>query len=553
MKTWIVCASALMLAAACSSSKEANAALEAMNLADGSSGLVHYASKSGFGDKITLKDVVVGPGQGEGLKAKSMVLDGLDVTADGKPLVTSITLNGITPEQAVPGLTFDLKSISITNASQPVAQFMASAFTKEGPGTPPPFEQWQFGKVSVNGLKVAGDLAAMGAGAGSFNVTLDEISASNLKDMIVGGAKFAGLKGDFNVPAEAGLGIPLVGKFDFGAGDIKNIRGGIFQTAFQAGFDSAMNPAAAQTLGADVMKAMTSPIDPGYDTLTWTPILIEVSGAKLTTSRIEQRVTRNGEGIATAVQSPRATLAFTADAAGGQVGQMAGVFMNMVGYPTVELYGSGDATFDPATDTTRYTNYNFGLTDGFDLQMKGGFQGVSKAVASLVSSLMSMGSTLSPITPPEVPAVPGEPTAPAEPSTPAEPPAPTPTMPDLSGLAELKVVDLDLTLTDKSIVQKIFNLAPMMGAPDPAAMRNDIVTMLAGMGPDLAQAGIDPTLSNELMAAVADFVKQPGTLHIVLRPPAPVAVAAPGALLTKQSLGFTATHTPGAPAPAAPN
>jgi hypothetical protein len=48
--------------------------------------------------------------------------------------------------------------------------------------------------------------------------------------------------------------------------------------------------------------------------------------------------------------------------------------LSMVGYPssTVEFYGEGEATFDPGTDTTRSTNYNFGLTDSFDIKATGG-------------------------------------------------------------------------------------------------------------------------------------------------------------------------------------
>lgn len=549
MKKWILCASALAMASACSVSKDATAALEAMSLSEGqSSSLVHYASKSGSGDKVTLKDVVLGPGQGNGLKAQSMILDGLDVTADGKPIVTSITLKNLTPETAVPGLTFNLANVSLSNANPVVAQFIASAFTKEGPGEPPPFEQWGFGKISINGLDVKGDLAAMGAGGGSFTVQMAEFSASDLKETVIGAGKLSGLKGDFNIPAEAGPGFPIVGKFDFGNGDIKGIRGGMFAEAAMAGFASGMSGGADQAAvaqaQADAFSKMTSPIDPGYDNLTWTPMNFEASGAKLTVSKIEQKVTRNGEGVATAASSPRTSIAFTADAAGGQVGQMAGMFMNMVGYPTIELYGESDATFDPATDTTRYTKYNFGLTDGFDLQMNGGLQGLKDALVSLLSSISAMDTALSA---PE----PVDPTAPADPNAPT--PTPAPAGPDMSGLEKLKVVDMDITLTDKSLVSKLFALAPMMGAADPEAMKTDIVNMLSAMGADLTAAGIDASISNELMAAVSSFVKQPGTLRITMKPAAPTQLIGSAAPITKQSLGFSATHTPAPAAPAAPN
>src|ERR1700754_452194 len=53
MKNWIACAAALALLATCGSSKEATAAMAAMQITDGKSGTVHFASKSGSGDKIT--------------------------------------------------------------------------------------------------------------------------------------------------------------------------------------------------------------------------------------------------------------------------------------------------------------------------------------------------------------------------------------------------------------------------------------------------------------------------------------------------------------------
>lgn len=514
MKTWILCASALALVAACGSSKEATQALEAMNVGDGKTGIVQFASKSGSGDKMTLNDVVLGAETGNGLKAKTMVLDGLDVTSDGKPMVATITLTDITPAEAVPGLTFGLKQVTITDASEPLALYLAGAFKEGGPGDPPPFEQWSFGKLSINGLDVKGDLAAMGAGGGSFSVTMDELSASSLKDTIFQAAKFANLKGDFDIPAEAGAGFPIVGKFDFGVADIKGVRGGIFADAIAAGYAgaAAADPAAIQQAQVDTLAKMTSPIDPGYDSLTWTPMLIEASGAKLTISKLEQTVTRDANDVATKVSSPRSTLAFTADAAGGQLGQMAGMGLNMVGYPTVELYAEADASFDPATDTTRYENYSFGLTDGFDLQMKGGLQGVKEALVSLMSSLSAMDATAG--------------------------------APDMSGLASLKVVDLDVTLTDRSLVEKLLALAPMMGAPDAETMRTDIVNMISALGPDLSSAGLDATVANELTAAVAEFVKKPGVLKIVMKPAAPVALAAPDATLTKETLGFSATYSP---------
>jgi hypothetical protein len=167
------------------------------------------------------------------------------------------------------------------------------------------------------------------------------------------------------------------------------------------------------------------------------------------------------------------------------------------------------------------------MTDGFDLKMTGGFQGVLKALTTLVSGLSAMETQM---------------------LTQSSPDAKTPE-PDMSGLEALKIVDFDLTLTDKSLVGHLLGL----GGGDPEQLRNDIVNQIRSMGADFTKAGVDKAVSDEFTTAVAAFVKQPGALNIKLKPAQPVAIAAKDARLTKETLGFSATATPGpATAPAAP-
>ena len=65
----------------------------------------------------------------------------------------------------------------------------------------------------------------------------------------------------------------------------------------------------------------------------------------------------------------------------------------------------------------------------------------------------------------------------------------------------------------------------------------------------LSDAGIDPLIAAEATTAISGFLREPGTLRIQLKPKAPV-----GAMTfmlsppTKESLGFSATFTPSAPA-----
>lgn len=537
MKTWFAGASALLLISACSASKEATAALEGMGLGTPtSSPMVKYESKSGSGDDITLKNVTLGP-ENDQLKAASVTFGGLDMPAGGKPTFVSVELKDITMAKPIPGAKFNLKTIKVDGLNQVTGEYAATFFKGGEPGEPPPFEQLAFSKISLNGLTFAAD--GVEGTPGKYNVALGELSLSNLKDKIFGGAHMSGFKGDFDVPGEVAGGIPVKGTFDLGTADVKNIRGDIYEKAIA----SSMSAAAGGPAG-DPMAGLTSPLEAGYDEFTWTGMNVDASGAKLAMSKVEQKLTRNAQGVVTKVTMPKATLSLTGDSAGGMLGSQLIAGLSAVGYPSksIELYGGGDSTYDPATDLTRYENFSFGLTDGLDVKLNGGFMGLTQAL----NALFAASSTIPGATPGSDPF--------SDPQNPQAPPAPP--APDLSAL---KLVDLDLTLTDKSLVNFMLGLgsnAMFGGSGDKEALRADIVNQVTAMAAG-GLPGVDKAVANEFSAAVAGFVKQPGTLNIKLKPAAPLALAdekAAGTAQTKQTLGFSATFTPspGAPAPAAP-
>jgi hypothetical protein len=535
MRNWIASAAALLMTVACSASPGATAALEAMNLETGtSSPFIQYTDKSGSGDTITLKNVTIGSG-GEGLNATALVLGGLAMTEAQKPVLKSIALNGITVAGMPAGIGFNLDSVAIDGLNPLTGEFIASAFTDAGPGAPPAFEQWGFSKVSVNGLKFNGDLEAMGAGAGKFSVALKELSFSNLKDTIFGSAKFDGLKGDFDIPDEMTGGAGQVtGKFDFGTMDINTIRAGIFVEMFEAAFNAAMSdPSALDTLEADFMASLSSPLEGGFDEFKWTGMSAEAAGAKLSVSPTGMKIGRNAENVAISASSPRTTITLTADSAGGVLGQAIAGGLGAVGYPstTIELYGESEATFDPATDTTRYVKNTLGVTDMVDVQMTGAVQGLTRFMASLMGLMTSFEDSFT--------ATLEDPFAPPGQST-----LGSSNEPDMSGLAALKIVELDLTITDKKLVDFALGAAGTAGMGDPATLRADVVSMLQGMGADLSEAGVDPAVANELTAALAEFVKRPGALNIKLKPAAPLSMETLESTVTKQQLGFSATYTP---------
>jgi hypothetical protein len=121
--------------------------------------------------------------------------------------------------------------------------------------------------------------------------------------------------------------------------------------------------------------------------------------------------------------------------------------------------------------------------------------------------------------------------------------------PNLDFVSLLKLVDFDVTITDKAVVGM---MTAMTGQTEEAA-RADLANQILASTQDLVTgANAEPALANEFTSALAAFVKQPGSLNIRMKPAAPVALGgADAAPLTKQSLGFSATYTPSPAAPAA--
>jgi hypothetical protein len=327
---------------------------------------------------------------------------------------------------------------------------------------------------------------------------------------------------------------PIAGKFDFGTMDIKTIRAGMFAEIFETAFNAAMtDPAALETLDAQLMAGLSSPLEGGFDELTWSGMSAEAAGAKLIVSPTSMKIGRNAEQVATSITTPRTTITLAANSAGGPIGAELAGALGAIGYPstTIELYGQSSATFDPATDTTRYDDYSLGVTDMVDIKMTGAVRGLTKFMAGMMTMMSSLEQSLT--------ATIEDPFAPPGQATPA--PA---VEPDMSALNELKLVDLDLTITDKKLVDFALGAAGTAGMGEPATLRNDMVNMLQGLAADLTSAGLDQAVASELTTALAEFVKRPGALNIKLKPAEPISADSPESAFTKQGLGFSASFTP---------
>ena len=117
------------------------------------------------------------------------------------------------------------------------------------------------------------------------------------------------------------------------------------------------------------------------------------------------------------------------------------------------------------------------------------------------------------------------------------------------GLIGLQVTDLDISITDKQLVGLILNQTSSSSGQSVEEFRADLMNMVKGSSVFMTDAGIDAELANEATTAIGAFLGQPGTLRIQIKPKSPVgAMSLVLSPPTKESLGFSATFTPLAPA-----
>ena len=597
MKLGLAFASVLALSTAACASGTAIEALNAMQILENNpSDGISYASRSGSGGNLTLKNVTFKSampdmamaleGGGEDAapaapaapkasevvaQAETVTFTGLDMKA-GKPVFTGMVVNGITPAGMGidPGMTMRIGSIGIEGLNAATGAYIAGAFTKEGPGEAPPFDQWAFAKASIKGFTIAGDIPAdesddgTAGTPGSVKLELGEFSISNVKDKLIGLTRVAGIKGDINVPGD----FPIAGTFDFGTLDLTNIRGGLYADAFGAGVASAM-PNAPPTDWSKVFSGFTSPLEYGLDGIKWSGMSANFSGLKLDGTPASYTATRNADGVVVATAVPRSAFKLTADSQGGSLGAMGLMVMAMAGYPTnvVEVYTQGDASFDPQKDLTRYTNYNVGITDVVDIKVEGGLLGLKQALPTLLTGMMTVAEATSSVASKAVEegeeAAEGEDDADADEDADADaedsdadgnpldsipPEAQGAVMQMVMGLIGLQVTDLDISITDKQLVKFILAQTASSSGQSVEAYRQDLVSMVQGSSVFMTDAGIDEALANEATAAIAGFLREPGTLRIQIKPKTPVgAMTFMMSPPTKESLGFSATFTPAVP------
>lgn len=615
MKLKIALASAsLLVLSACGTSQDALQALQSMQIMeDGkpgasaqldaqSSSFISYEKLSGSGNDVTLHGVsfkapagvaammegetappplAVTPGDAQPpspqaapskpvpneptviAKAETMKLNGLTMK-NGKPLARDIVVSGVTPAFPMDGATLRVGALGFEGMNEATGQFIAGAFTKEGPGAPPAFADWAFKKASIGGVTFSTTIEQDEGEDGKVNAQLGELSFSNLENQTLGLTRFSGLKGDLDIPGA----MPVKGTFDLGTFDIEKFRLGMYVKLFEAGMKSAEEGAEKPDF-SKLLEDYTSPLETTFDAARWTGALVDVSGVKFVASPYSTTVTRNADGVATAVNTPRWTMTLSADSSGGALGAMSLMMLAMGGYPanSIELYSEGAATFDPVKDLTHWDNYNFGVSDLVDIKASGGIIGLKQAMPSLVQGFVgimeavetSANTAADDADDSDANDADGDDGDDADEGDDADseddaPPSPGAMMdnPDMMqsamqlgfALMSLQVTDLDVSLTDKKLVDLILTQVASESGKSAATLRTDLAAQLQGAGELMSGAGIDPAIANELTTALSGFMSAPGTLHIQLKPKNPIGAMTFMMSPTKESLGFSATFTP---------
>lgn len=485
---------------------EADAALSAMMLANSGDGVVVYGNKSVDGAKATFTDVTIAGEEADGIKAGTLVFDGLDMV-EGKASFSKMSLNDIAIESPdMEDGTVTVGKIEVLNPTPELAAWLASSL---GQAEAAPFPA--AGQIGFDAWTVSGVAAAFDDADASGTFSIDKFEVRNLKDEKAALATLSDVKFDV-IDEDSGTPVTM----SLGSLSMSGLDLAFIQTIQQnMGDEEAM----AQAL---MSKVYEKPMDPGYNRLTLDNFSLDAAGASFKMPSLDASVERNSAGQPTGYVTKPFTMTLDADADGGEAGAGLAQAMSMIGYEKMELKGAGKSAYDPEKDIITFAakdNY-FELVDGAKFSFGGKLAGYAaysqEAAQAFDFEALAEGAEPDPMA--------------------------------LQGaLGELELFNFELQIKDDSLVDRIFNAVAAQSGEDPAQMRQQ-ASMMMGMAPMMAQgSGVDMELVTELATAVSSFITDPKTLTIKVDPQQPLSVAALEEMedpsqLTKSYLGFSASN-----------
>ncbi len=470
--------------------------LAALKLDGESNEFISFADSSTAKGGAVFKDVSIKPKDenGKALIAKTMTFDGLNMTDEG-PSFDRLVLSDMSLVDEEEGVNLAIGDISIVEPNAAASQFFASLIQGEEPEDVAPFSEWAFDRLSLSDLTLS---ATPKEEDGSISATIGELSMSSLAEAVAGNTLFSDIKIDFDIQDGD---MPMKGNLNLDKLSLANMQASFFDTLAEASSD----PEAIAGLNEKLMADYTSPIDQGYDQGVVEGLSFDVSGLSFSMPRSATKVVRDKNGVATQIVSPKTEFKLSADAEGGQIGAQLAQALAMLDYTDLEFAVEAKASYDPETQETRYDDYVIGMKDGFELSFNGGAFGLLDAMKGLSSG------------------EPGE-------------------APNMDALSGMKFSDMEISLEDKSLLDRAFKVGAQMQGMEPAQLKSMATGFLAMGSMQMNQSGVDTAIVNQVVGAITTFVEDSGTLTIKLAPEAPIAMSdfEDPSKLTVESLGFSA-------------
>ena len=274
---------------------------------------------------------------------------------------------------------------------------------------------------------------------------------------------------------------------------------------------NAMSPngAVGSVLGS--LNAFQKP----YNTLLVEALKIDAEGFALDFDGVEGETTEDGSVITTRQSLKPMTISLK-PALGEQPAFKRNYdILKSLDLETMELSGSSVTTLNREDDSMTVTDGLLKLKDGFDLNFEYAAEGLSEMTAKLQEQAQSSAdvTTL------------------------------------LDSYNALKLRNLRLTLEDKSIVERGLKLASEMTGQSEKNIKRSL-GMAVFAAARAAENEVQAEVYSETTEALAEFIKNGGTLTIEANPPEPFSLAplitGQGADIDPESLGFSASQAGGA-------
>ena len=495
---------------------ETDAVLGALALTGTGNDMVVFDSLSSDKGVTTLSNVKFTLENGDDdsveFQAASMVFEGLHMTEAGSAF-DRLTLKDVQPVDLPEGAGFNIGEVVVFEPNDATAAVISKLVAGQDVESFPSFSDMAFARMSVSDISIDMDAAKMDEGdEGKFTFALDEFSINNLAETIAGGALLDGFNMSFDIPqSEADTPFPIKGHFKV---DEMSFAG--LQAAFIDDVAGAVSDGGAdEEAMAEMMTAINSryldksPIEQGFDKAFVKGIDVDISGLSVLMDKAETIVERNADGAATKVKSPMSTIAVKLDAEAGELGAMAAEQLGKLGYDEIVMSMGGDATYDPATDLTRYDGFELDIQDAISIKFDGGFANITDFLKNMNSAQADGGA------------------------------------PDMSSAQNITINDFALTLEDKSLLDRAFKFAAEMQGTEPAQLRAMATGMLGMATMQAGQMGLDPELVSDTVGALSSFIESGGTFEIAMKPETPLVVGSveDPSVLTKGALGWSATHS----------